>query len=217
MKIKLTGSNGYIGQLISTDLQKKGHAVYGINRDLLYDPSSSLQEVLRITDDVISAGTSGRESIEWIQQAGANACGVAIAAPDRKVVLLEGDFSLMQGNTALWSMAQHNLDICVVNFNNQGSASLTTELARVRRGEQQPKSMEMLNINNPPVDYAAMAESMGVPATRAGTAEEFHEQLAAAMKKKGPHFIDADITKGSIKEKLSAMHRANYEAKYYVK
>ena len=145
------------------------------------------------------------------------ACGVAIAAPDRKVVLLEGDFSLMQGNTALWSMAQHNLDICVINFNNRGSASLTTELARVRRGEAQSKSLEMLDINNPPVDYAAMAESMGVPATRAGTAEEFHEQLAAAMKKKGPHFIDADITKGSIKEKLSAMHRANYEAKYDVK
>jgi len=32
-----------------------------------------------VTDDVISAGTSVRESIEWIQQAGATACGVAIA------------------------------------------------------------------------------------------------------------------------------------------
>ena len=32
-----------------------------------------------ITDDVISAGTSVRESIEWIQQAGAKPCGVAIA------------------------------------------------------------------------------------------------------------------------------------------
>ena len=32
-----------------------------------------------ITDDVISAGTSVRESIEWIKQAGANVCGVAIA------------------------------------------------------------------------------------------------------------------------------------------
>lgn len=32
-----------------------------------------------ITDDVISAGTSVRESIEWIRQAGANPCGVAIA------------------------------------------------------------------------------------------------------------------------------------------
>jgi orotate phosphoribosyltransferase len=32
-----------------------------------------------ITDDVISAGTSVRESIEWIQRAGATACGVVIA------------------------------------------------------------------------------------------------------------------------------------------
>jgi orotate phosphoribosyltransferase len=32
-----------------------------------------------ITDDVISAGTSVRESIEWIRQAGATPCGVAIA------------------------------------------------------------------------------------------------------------------------------------------
>ena len=32
-----------------------------------------------ITDDVISAGTSVRESINWINAAGANACGVAIA------------------------------------------------------------------------------------------------------------------------------------------
>jgi len=32
-----------------------------------------------ITDDVISAGTSVRESINWIHQAGATACGVAIA------------------------------------------------------------------------------------------------------------------------------------------
>lgn len=32
-----------------------------------------------ITDDVISAGTSVRESINWIKQAGANPCGVAIA------------------------------------------------------------------------------------------------------------------------------------------
>lgn len=32
-----------------------------------------------ITDDVISAGTSVRESIEWIRLSGAEACGVAIA------------------------------------------------------------------------------------------------------------------------------------------
>ena len=40
---------------------------------------AELKGQVLITDDVISAGTSVRESIEWIQQAGASACGVAIA------------------------------------------------------------------------------------------------------------------------------------------
>lgn len=40
---------------------------------------ASLTGNVLITDDVISAGTSVRESIGWIQQAGARACGVAIA------------------------------------------------------------------------------------------------------------------------------------------
>ena len=34
---------------------------------------------------------------------------------------------------------------------------------------------------------------MGVEATRASTAEEFHEQFGAAMAKKGPCLIDAQI------------------------
>ena len=140
------------------------------------------------------------------------ACGAAIACPNRKVILLEGDFSLMQGNTALWSMAQHNLDICVINYNNEGSASLSTELARVRQGEAQPKSIELLRIRKPTIDYAAMAESMGVPASRAETAEEFHLQLTKAMSTKGPHFIDANILDGSMEQTRTDGHRKNYEA-----
>ena len=40
---------------------------------------AALRGNVLITDDVISAGTSVRESIAWIKQAGATACGVAIA------------------------------------------------------------------------------------------------------------------------------------------
>jgi len=40
---------------------------------------AKLKNRVLITDDVISAGTSVRESVEWILDAGANACGVAIA------------------------------------------------------------------------------------------------------------------------------------------
>ena len=40
---------------------------------------AALKGRVLITDDVISAGTSIRESIHWIEQAGAQVCGVAIA------------------------------------------------------------------------------------------------------------------------------------------
>ena len=52
--------------------------------------------------------------------------------------------------------------------------------------------------------------SMGVPATVANTAEEFHEQFAAAMENKGPRFIDAKFE--SITPVMVDMMRQAYEA-----
>ena len=51
----------------------------------------------------------------------------------------------------------------------------------------------MLDIGKPDMDFAAMAQGMGVKATRATTAEEFNEQFAAAMAQTGPCLIDAVI------------------------
>ena len=121
------------------------------------------------------------------------AAGAAVACPDRQVICLEGDFSFMLGPQALWSMANQNANVCIVNYNNHGSASLEMELARVRPGDASEKSMDMLTIRKPLIDYLQLAASMGVKATRASTAEEFHEQFSEAMANKGPHLIDAQI------------------------
>jgi len=121
------------------------------------------------------------------------AAGAAVACPDRKVILLSGDYTLMQCSSALWNLAAQNLDVLVICYNNGGSAALEMELGRVRRAEAQEKSLSMVHIRKPPIGYGAMAESMGVPATSASTAEEFHEQFGDAMQNKGPRFIDAKI------------------------
>nr|WP_319512568.1 TIGR01777 family oxidoreductase [uncultured Draconibacterium sp.] len=54
MNIKLTGSNGYIGQLISKKLEEKGHSVSGIERNLLYRDSENLKKELQYSDVVIN-------------------------------------------------------------------------------------------------------------------------------------------------------------------
>ena len=121
------------------------------------------------------------------------ALGASVACPDRKVICLSGDFSMMMTNMALWSIANQNADMCIINYNNGGSASLEMELARVRPGDASEKSLDMLKIRKPDIDYVQMSQSMGVPASRATTAEEFYSQFAKAMETKGPHLIDAHI------------------------
>ncbi len=121
------------------------------------------------------------------------AVGAAIACPQQKVISLEADGSAMYTIQALWTMAREQLDIVVVIFNNRKYSILELEFARTgaRGGTPGPKAASTLDISNPDLDFVAMAEGMGVPATRATTAEEFNGQFAAAIAGNGPCLIDA--------------------------
>jgi len=54
MNIKVTGYNGYIGQLVSTELRHRGHSVSGIKRVLLNGPVSNLSDEIRNCDVIIN-------------------------------------------------------------------------------------------------------------------------------------------------------------------
>jgi acetolactate synthase-1/2/3 large subunit len=57
--------------------------------------------------------------------------------------------------------------------------------------EPGPKALEMLDLTNPELDFTSIARGMGVPATRATTAEELTEQLEAAIATPGPTVVEA--------------------------
>ena len=119
--------------------------------------------------------------------------GAAIACPDRKVIALQADGSGMYTVQALWSMARENTDVTVVIMNNRSYAILNIELARVGAGQPTPKTLSMLDLSQPDIDWVAIAEGMGIPATRATNAEEFHRQFANAMEGQGPCLIEAMV------------------------
>jgi acetolactate synthase-1/2/3 large subunit len=121
------------------------------------------------------------------------ALGAAIACPDRKTVLFEGDGSGMYTAQALWSMAREKANVTIVILKNDDYGILNIELARVREGDANAKMESMINLNNPTLDWVKIAEGQGVPASRATTAEEFHKQFEAAMGTKGPRLIEAQI------------------------
>ena len=119
--------------------------------------------------------------------------GAAIACPDQKVIALQADGSAMYTVQALWSMARENTDVTVVLLNNRSYAILNIELARVGAGQPTPKTLSMLDLSRPDISWVNISEGMGVPATRATTAEEFHQQFADAMTSKGPRLIEAMV------------------------
>ncbi len=54
MKIKVTGYNGYIGQMVSNELRRRGHSVSGIRRDVLYGSVTKLSDEIRDCDIIIN-------------------------------------------------------------------------------------------------------------------------------------------------------------------
>ena len=121
------------------------------------------------------------------------ALGAAIACPDRKVVHLQADGSGMYTVQALWSMAREKTEIVIVVLKNDAYAILGLEMARVREKELNARMNSMLDLNNPTLDWVNISTGLGVPATRAGTAEEFHRQFEAALGATGPHLIECQV------------------------
>ncbi len=119
--------------------------------------------------------------------------GAALACPDQKVIALQADGSAMYTIQALWSMARENTDVTIVLMNNHSYAILNIELARVGAGQPTAKTLSMLDLSHPDINWVEISTGLGVPATRAHTADEFYRQFRDAMKKRGPRLIEAIV------------------------
>ena len=124
------------------------------------------------------------------------AVGAAIAARGRRVVCLESDGSMSYTPQALWTMAREGLDVTTVCCSNDSYAILNFELMRVGATASGERARAMLDLTGPTLDLARTAESYGVPASTATSADELVVQLEKALATEGPSFINARLTRG---------------------
>jgi acetolactate synthase-1/2/3 large subunit len=119
------------------------------------------------------------------------ATGAAVACPDRPVLCLEADGSAMYTIAGLWTQAREGLDVTTVIFSNRSYAILNMELHRVGANAAGPRAADLLDLSRPELDFAALADGMGVPGVRVHTAEEFAAALLTALAEPGPHLVEA--------------------------
>lgn len=163
-----------------------------------------LPENVIIVDEAATSGgpptglTEGIPGHDWLQLTGGSigyglpvATGAAIACPDRKVVCLHGDGGAMYTIQALWTQARESLNVVNVIFSNRKYQILQVELMRVGATSPNQKTLDMLDIDRPDLNFQQLAQGMGVNATRATTADEFNEQLKRALAAEGPQLIEA--------------------------
>jgi acetolactate synthase-1/2/3 large subunit len=165
-----------------------------------------LPEGAIVSDEANTSGlwlpgaTAGAPPHDWLTLTGGSigqglpvATGAAVACPGRPVLALEADGSAMYTLSALWTHAREGLDITTVIFNNRSYAILNMELNRVGAEPAGDAARDLLELSRPNLDFVALANGMGVPASRASTPGEFGAQLQQALAEPGPHLIEAVI------------------------
>ncbi|WP_411282694.1 acetolactate synthase large subunit [Lapillicoccus sp.] len=146
----------------------------------------------------LAAATAGCPRHDWLTLTGGAigqglpvATGAAIACPGRPVISIQAEGSAMYTITALWTQAREQLDVTTVICNNGAYAILDGELERVGAARDGVRARRLLDLTGPALDFVALATGMGVPARRAGTADELVDHLRWALAEPGPRLIDA--------------------------
>jgi acetolactate synthase-1/2/3 large subunit len=101
-----------------------------------------------------------------------------------------GDGSAMYTLQSLWTQAREGLDVTTVVFANRSYQILKGEFAGVEAGEPGEKAKHMLSLDNPTLDWVALAKGMGVPGKSVTTAEDFHKALSESVAGSGPRLIE---------------------------
>ncbi|WP_297796394.1 acetolactate synthase large subunit [uncultured Marinobacter sp.] len=131
-----------------------------------------------------------------------NAVGAAVACPDRPVLALIGDGTAMYTIQALWTMAREQLNVTTIIFNNASYSVLNIELERVGAEQAGTKAKSQLDLRGPVLNFAEMAQGMGVHGVRVDTAEDMAKAMEYALSMPGPHLIEV-----MIPESLSGVKR----------
>ena len=143
-----------------------------------------------VVDEALTSGvglhelTSGAPRHDWLALTGGAigdglpmALGAAVACPDRPVIGIQADGSAMYTISALWSYAREQCDVTTIVCDNGSYAILEHELSRVGAQGDGKRAAQLLDLGGPDLDFVALATGMGVPATRATTAEDLADQL----------------------------------------
>ncbi len=126
----------------------------------------------------------------------AGAIGIGLAQPERPLVAIIGDGSAMYSIQALWTAAHLGLPITYIICNNRSYRILKERLLAFKGMAATNQSFTGMDFHEPPIDFVALAESMGVRAERITELDAFVPALEKALAHDGPDLLDVVVHDG---------------------
>ena len=151
-------------------------------------------EVARVFDFRAAGDYFGQRG-GGIGQGIAGALGVAVAWPERPVVMITGDGSAMYAIQSLWTAALLKLRIVFVVLANREYRVLKHNLDtyRMRFDATSNRDYPYMNLS-PNLDFTAMARGMGVPSTHIDDPDLLTAAIAKAIAAGGPQLIEVVVS-----------------------
>jgi benzoylformate decarboxylase len=125
------------------------------------------------------------------------AVGIQMAMPERRVVSVVGDGSLLYYPNALWNAASENAPVLIVVLNNASYHVLKVILERMggpwAANQRMPPGLDIVGSK---VDFVALASSMGVAGERPETPDDLRAALKRGLDASGPYLVEVVLDQG---------------------
>jgi acetolactate synthase-1/2/3 large subunit len=125
------------------------------------------------------------------------AIGASLVDRDRAVVALTGDAGLLMCVGELVTAAREGLRIIVVVFDDSSLSLIEIK--------QQARQLNAAGVGLAPIDWPALARSVGVDAFAAGDEAELDRAIERALGCKGPTLVDARIDRSNYGDTVRAI------------
>jgi benzoylformate decarboxylase len=125
------------------------------------------------------------------------ALGLKLAHPDKTVVGFTGDGGSMYTIQALWTAARYNIGAKFVICNNQSYMLLKQNIMQYWQDQVGVPVHEFptsFDLDNPVVDFATLARSMGVPGICVNHPDQCEDAVRQMLETDGPFLIDMVIS-----------------------
>jgi len=122
------------------------------------------------------------------------ALGVSLARDRSPVLCVVGDGSAMYSPQALWTAVAQDLPVVFAVVNNRQYLILKNYLRGMKAETVRTGRFVAMDLDDPPVDFVALARSMGVAGSLVEKAGDVGDAVRAALDSGKPHLLELPIS-----------------------